>query len=291
LQLVFPLVQDAVVGFDMFAATKTLALVFADASKRASFLGKGIPETSLALYPAPRQQAILRKYTLHGVPTHDPQGFALAIRESLSSFGDVVSLLPMVHQATGWRSSTWHMAMRVPTADAPHPPAQFPILDVPITCDIPGERRFCNHCKDTVHVLASCRQGQRLRNKARQLQAAQVALTASLQKGSAPAEDGSHPDPPPHPQPHQQPPPSTPRPPSHPPNTDDALLTNDTNMEYESSSSQYALSAANAAMQQQLHHAVGTGMRAGSTFDTNDVHTPIHPTTARPGGPDDPFIQ
>jgi hypothetical protein len=111
---------------------------------------------------------------------HDPKQVLEQLRKIMQPYGTVVSLVPML-TTLGYWSTTWHLSLQVPSDDAAQPPPIITILDKQVICDIPGKRRFCKHCDGVEHVLASCRQGQRMRRAARQLQQAQSALTASLQ--------------------------------------------------------------------------------------------------------------
>jgi hypothetical protein len=51
------------------------------------------------------------------------------------------------------------------------------------------------------------------------------------------------------------------------------------------------MTAANAAMQQQLHHALHTGTHSGTNYSNEDIRTNSTTTTTGPGGPVDPFNQ
>jgi len=184
LRHVHSMARADVLGFEMFAATKTLALIFPSSELRAKYVNQSIPELDLPLYAAPSAKAIIRKYTLLGVPLHDSDGVTSALRTALKDHGEVVQLVPMVQQGTGYWSTTWHLSLNVPSEDTPQPPPLLDLLGHQVICDIPGQRRFCQHCNGVNHSLATCRQGQWLRQKARQLQQAQAALTASLQESA-----------------------------------------------------------------------------------------------------------
>jgi hypothetical protein len=162
--------QDAV-GFQVFTAQKTVALVFSAAELAAKHRDRPLGDTGLKLYAAPPVAAKLIKLTLQGVPVHDVPRLKDELLKLLQPFGDLVFLAPMVHAKTKWYSDQWHATLRVRDgADVTLPPPVVSIMDAPIIIDVPGERRFCRHCMDVVHVRVDCRQGQRIRSKQQQLQ-------------------------------------------------------------------------------------------------------------------------
>lgn len=186
-----PLLQPNLVGCEHFAAQQTLAFILSSQQARDALIGKVIPDTSITLYGAPSEAAILRKYTLQGCPTHDPDQLATLLKSAFQDLGhELVLLVPMMYEKLQCRSTTWHATVRVPNDDVADPPSVFRMMDVDIVCDIPGRRRYCKHCESTVHTKVSCRQGQRLRAKARSLQQAQRNLDASLARETASDSDG-----------------------------------------------------------------------------------------------------
>lgn len=236
LEQVHDLAAQDVLGFEMFAATKTLALIFSSAELKQKYLDKTLPDSDLVLYAAPPAQVFIRKYTLFGVPLHDPTFVLDQLREIMKPFGKVVQLVPMVTRLGYW-STTWHLSLQVMKDDADHPPPTITLLDKQVVCDIPGKRRFCKHCNGVEHVLASCRQGQRMRRTARQLQQAQSALNASLQQQQQPDQHSA------------------------------ALVLNDNQMDYQPTHVDWAVRQVNS-------HGTGThngnGTGAGNAFNDGD---------------------
>jgi len=174
--------KDAV-GFQVFSAQKTLALVFSDVAIAKPYLGRPLGDTGLSLYAAPPKAARLLKLTLQGVPVHDTARLKDALISLLSQYGDLVFLAPMVHATSKWYSDQWHATLRVhDDAELRLPDPLVTVMGAPVIIDVPGERRFCRHCMDVTHVRADCRQGQRLRAKQQQLQRQQQQHTQQLQQ-------------------------------------------------------------------------------------------------------------
>jgi hypothetical protein len=206
------------IGFQYFAAQHTLAIIFSSKTSRDQFVDKRIPETDLFLYAAPSQPCKLMRLTLQGVPVHDKDGLVSTLRKQFTSIGELVFLAPMMRGRL--MSDQWHATLRVqPDAPVQLPPETIMVLGEPVIVDVPGERRFCRHCNSSVHIKASCRQGQRIRSRQQQQQQDQRRLDTILQaEGSLPndpsswSEDSSTPSSPPS---SQSPPP--------PPSQDDQL--------------------------------------------------------------------
>ena len=161
--------QDAV-GFQVFSAQKTLALVFSDATHAAKHRNQTIGDTGLLMYAAPPTATKLVKLTLQGVPVFDVPRLITAVRSLLQPYGELVFLAAMVRETSGWLSDQWHATFRVPdNAEARLPSPLVTILDAPVIIDVPGERRYCRHCMDVTHTKSNCRQGQRVRARQQQL--------------------------------------------------------------------------------------------------------------------------
>jgi hypothetical protein len=123
------------------------------------------------MYAAPPEPTELVRLTLQGVPTHNLDALKDVVIALCEPYGDLVFLAPMLRGHSGWMSDQWHATYRVRKgAETRYPPALVEILGKPVIVDVPGQRRFCRHCMDTVHSKTNCRQGQRLRNRQQQLQ-------------------------------------------------------------------------------------------------------------------------
>ena len=170
LDAAYTTVGDAAVGFQVFSAQKTLALVFLDAEHATPHRDRPLGDTGLTLYAAPPKTTQLVKLTLQGVPVHDVPALQNALVSLLQPYGDLVFLAPMVHAKTKWYSDQWHATLRVRDGEElTLPDPVVTIMGAPVIIDVPGERRFCRHCMDVTHSRADCRQGQRLRAKQQQL--------------------------------------------------------------------------------------------------------------------------
>lgn len=155
--------SDAV-GVQVFAAQKVVSLSFAQEPLFNKHRNKAIADTSLVLYPALPDPVYLQKLTLQGCPTSDRVAVTAAIREKFKPYGEVVCVVPMEIEGTGWCTDTFHLTLQVPSADAALPPPQLDLFkDVTITVDAPGRRRFCKFCNSATHTRFDCRQGQRQR--------------------------------------------------------------------------------------------------------------------------------
>jgi hypothetical protein len=111
----------------------------------------------------------------------------------------------------------WHATIRIPADNEPVPPPVMDILGQRIVLDIPGKRRFCNHCQDIRHVNPTCRQGQRLRTRLAQQErdlAREAKAIAQQYDLQPPQDDPPQEDSPP--QSSQLSPPSTQAPPVRP---------------------------------------------------------------------------
>ena len=157
-------VGSDVVGLQVYAAQKVVSLAFATEQLLRKYSNKRIADTDLVLYPALPDPVFLQKLTLQGCPTSDHVAVTAAIRETFKQYSDVACVVPMVHVGTGWCTDTFHLTLRVPSADAPLPPPQLELFqDVTITVDAPGQCRFCKFCNSDKHTRYDCRQGQRQR--------------------------------------------------------------------------------------------------------------------------------
>jgi len=157
-------VGSDVVGLQVYAAQKVVSLAFATEQLFRKYSNKRIADTDLVLYPVLPDLVFLQKLTLQGCPTSDRVAVTTAIWETFKQYGDVACVVPMVHVGTGWCTDTFHLTLRVPSADAPLPPPQLALFDdITITVDAPGRRRFCKFCNSDKHTRYDCRQGQRQR--------------------------------------------------------------------------------------------------------------------------------
>ena len=196
LEAAFPVLGNHVIGFQLFAAQKTLGLVFTSAESCTLHRNKTIGETGLTLYPAPAKPVNLLKLTLQGVPFWDTAGVVATLPSILKPYGDLVFLAPMV-TASGWTSDQWHATISRAPDNMALPPETIEILGQPVIVDIPAQRRYCRHCESSIHVKPSCRQGARQRQRQQQLakDAAAVA-TARAQRLQPPSHDSQQPHPP-----------------------------------------------------------------------------------------------
>ena len=195
LDLAYPVVQDQVVGFQLFAAQKTIGLVFASSEARLRAIGKPLGESGLTMYPAPPQKPNLLKLTLQGVPFWSVDSIKQELPKLLEPFGALVFLAPMVTVTHGWYSDQWHATIARPEGSTDLPAELLTLAGATVIVDIPGQRRYCRHCEASVHVKSSCRQGQR--EKSRQNQQARDAAAAQPQLQQQPP---SNPPPPQDPQ-------------------------------------------------------------------------------------------
>ena len=202
LEAAFPVLGEHVLGFQLFAAQKTLGLVFASSESRAHYAGQSIGDTGLRMHAAPSDPVNLLKLTLLGVPFWDVKGVTDALPALLRPYGELVFLAPMV-TPSGWTSDQWHATIaRAPGNDV-LPPEVVEVLGQPVIVDVPGTRRYCRHCESSVHIKPSCRQGTRFRSRQNQLAKDLAAVAAAKQQ-----QQPQHPDQQHHQQtPQQQPPP------------------------------------------------------------------------------------
>jgi len=158
--------QDAV-GFQFFAAQKTIGLVFATADLAKKHANTTIGDTDHLMYSGSPDQVFLKKLTLQNCAFFDGEALKEALVKAFEPYGQLVFLAPM--QRGHLISDQWHVTLQLPQEDAALPPAIMDILGQRIVLDVPGVRRFCNHCQDTMHIKPTCRQGQRLRARQNQL--------------------------------------------------------------------------------------------------------------------------
>jgi len=176
LALAYPVVKDQVVGFQLFAAQKTLGLVFASAEARILYLGKSLGDSGLCMYPASPSPTNLLKLTLQGVPFWAEDAIKKELPKILEPYGKLVFLALMVTDAEGWYSDQWHATIARPEGSTSLPPETITLVGETVIVDVPGQRRYCRHCEASTHVKSSCRQGQR--EKSRQNQQARDAAAA-----------------------------------------------------------------------------------------------------------------
>ena len=173
LDAVIDLVGNAAVGFQVFAAQKTLALLFSSADTAASFCDKAIGDTGLTFHAAPPAPAQLIRLTLQGVPVHDLDTLKLAFHTLLPPSGTLLFAAPMVKRKgdISLMSDQWHVTYGLPAGTDPvYPDPIVNIMGLPVIVDVPGERRFCRHCMDVQHTRSNCRQFARERQCKRQQQ-------------------------------------------------------------------------------------------------------------------------
>jgi hypothetical protein len=160
----FPVVGSAAIGFELFAAQRTLGLVFASSDARDQFVNKPVGDTGLSFHPAPTHRVELRKFTISDVPILAADVITKELQAAFAPFGELVFLAPMLLASIGWRSSMWHATIAVPPEKRDVlPPPTASLFGTTIILDVPGTRRYCRHCKDTSHSKSTCRQGQRER--------------------------------------------------------------------------------------------------------------------------------
>jgi hypothetical protein len=179
LNLAYPVVQDKIIGFQLFAAQKTLGLVFASAEERIRCIGKPLGDSGLCMYPAPPQKPNLLKLTLQGVPFWSEATIKQDLPTIFAPLGELVFLAPMVTVTHGWYSDQWHATIARPEDSTDLPAELITLAGETVIVDIPGQRRYCRHCEASAHVKTSCRQGQR--EKSRQNQQARDAAAAKQQ--------------------------------------------------------------------------------------------------------------
>ena len=178
LEAAFPVLGQHVLGFQLFAAQKTLGLVFASTESRVLYQNKTIGETGLVMYPTPADPVNLLKLTLQGVPFWDAEGVVHALPQVLRAYGELVFLAPMV-TASGWASDQWHATITRAPSNEVLPPETIDLLGHTVIVDVPGQRRYCRHCASSVHVKPSCRQGNRERSRKNQLAKDAAAVAAA----------------------------------------------------------------------------------------------------------------
>jgi hypothetical protein len=187
---------DEVVGFQYFAGQHCLALMFSTSTARDKFEKKSIGKTDLVMYAAPSAPRKLMKLTLQGVPLVPKELLIKTLTAKFAAAGELVFLAPLMYGRL--LSDQWHATIAVsPDQIDTLPPDVITIADFPVIVDIPGERRWCKHCNGTTHVKASCRQGQRIRQRQRQQQLEQQRLDELLGISSDSSSDASYEDVPP----------------------------------------------------------------------------------------------
>ena len=168
LDAVIDFVGNAAVGFQVFAAQKTLALLFSSADTAAPFCDKAIGDTGLTFHAAPPAPAQLIRLTLQGVPVHDLDALQLAFRTLLPPSGTLLFAAPMVKRKgdISLMSDQWHVTYGLPAGTDPvYPDPIVNIMGLPVIVDVPGERRYCHHCMDVQHTRSNCRQFARERQR------------------------------------------------------------------------------------------------------------------------------
>jgi hypothetical protein len=160
---------NLVIGFQLFAAQKVVALTFASVEAHALHVNVRLGRDGPLLYPAPPNPAELVRLTLQGVPYWHADKLRSAVAGLLDPFGSLVFLAPMV-STDGWMSDQWHATFVRKEGVTELPPDQIELFGLPVIVDIPGQRRFCRHCASSTHYKNTCRQWQRQRS--RQAQAA-----------------------------------------------------------------------------------------------------------------------
>ena len=186
LEAAFPVLGKHVIGFQLFAAQKTLGLVFASAESCTLHRNQTIGETGLMMYPAPATPVNLLKLTLQGVPFWDAAGVVAALPSILQPYGELVFLAPMV-TASGWTSDQWHATISRAPDNMALPPETIELLGQQVIVDVPAQRRYCRHCESSIHVKPSCRQGARQRQRQNQLAKDAAAVAAARAQRLRPA--------------------------------------------------------------------------------------------------------
>ena len=157
-----------ILGFQFFAAQKTIGLVFANSEARAHNVNKKLGDSGLTMYPAPNSPVNLLKLTLQGVPFWDLANIKATLPGILAPAGKLVFLAPMVTKA-GLCSDQWHATIARPDDSTDVPPETITLCGVDVIVDIPGQRRYCRHCSSANHNRPSCRQWSRERSRQGQL--------------------------------------------------------------------------------------------------------------------------
>src|SRR5262245_29297474 len=180
LDIAFPVLGNLVLGFLMFAAQKTISLIFASDEAAAHYVDKQLGATGLTLYRAPPKKVNLLKLTLQGVPFWALDALKTDLTQALHPVGDLVFLAPMVHGK--WWSDQWHATIARPAGSQDLPPELITVCGQQVIVDVPGQRRYCRHCAASTHVKPSCRQGQRLKQRLNQQVRDLAAVTAAQQQ-------------------------------------------------------------------------------------------------------------
>jgi len=155
LMAAFPVVGSSAIGFELFAAQRTLGLVFASTDARDAFVDKPVGDTGLSFHAAPTHRVELRKFTISDVPILAADVITAELKQAFEPYGDLVFLAPMVLRGTGWRSSTWHATIAVPPEKHDLlPPPTASLFGMTIILDVPGTRRYCRHCKACSEVVS-----------------------------------------------------------------------------------------------------------------------------------------
>lgn len=118
LHSVFQALGSLIIGFQLFAAQKTLGLVFGSASAAQAQVNQLIGDTGLSMYARPQHQVHLLKLTLQGVPFWAGSALVDACTAAFREWGELVFLAPMV-TADGLLSDQWHATLRVASNTAP----------------------------------------------------------------------------------------------------------------------------------------------------------------------------
>ena len=202
LEAAFDVLGNNVLGFQLFAAQKVLALTFASAESHLHYCNKPMGQDGPILYPAPAKPAALLRLTLQGVPYWNKEGIKAQLPTLLAPYGEVVFLAPMV-TARGWFSDQWHVTLARKEGMTDLPPDTITLCDVPVIVDVPGQRRYCRHCESSLHYKSTCRQWQRVRS--RQAQAAREKLAHDAATNPQPDQQEQQPQRQQQPQDQQQP--------------------------------------------------------------------------------------
>jgi hypothetical protein len=180
LEAAFDVLGNAVLGFQLFAAQKVLALTFAFAETYGHYRNQPLGPDGPVLYPAPSKPANLVRLTLQGIPYWNKAGILAQLPTLLAPYSELVFLAPMV-TARGWLSDQWHATIARKEGVTDLPPDTIQLCDVPVIVDIPGQRRYCRHCASSTHYKSSCRQWQRQRSRQAQAAREQAAHDAASQ--------------------------------------------------------------------------------------------------------------
>jgi len=137
LEAAFDVLGNNVLGFQLFAAQKVLALTFASAESHLHYCNKPMGQDGPILYPAPAKPADLLRLTLQGVPYWNKEGIKDQLPKLLAPYGEVVFLAPMV-TARGWFSDQWHVTLARKEGMTDLPPTPLLSATSPSSSTSPG---------------------------------------------------------------------------------------------------------------------------------------------------------